>query len=197
MPPDDRVTKVADRCASHPGRPKAADCERCGRALCIVCAVPVRGVAYGPECLDTVLGDDAVLVEAPKPTRAPADRAAGVALAVALIATFAPWTRFGTGSGWWHGAWSPDVRWSMLAAVAAVVAVVAWVVAGPGRRRARLGRRVCMVACVAVAIGSLFAFLNPPPFTKPASAPWIALAASVAALVALAIVPRRPDPGEA
>jgi hypothetical protein len=195
MPPDDRATRVADRCATHPGRPTAAMCERCGRALCLVCAVPVRGVAYGPECLDEVLGPDASLVETPKPTRAPAELAAGVAIVVALLATFAPWTRFGTGSGWLHGAWSPDVRWSMVAAVSAVAAVVTWVIARPGHDGA--ARRVCMVACVGVAVGSVLAILNPPPFTKPALAPWVALAASVSALAALATASRARLPAEA
>ena len=195
MPPDDRATRVADRCATHPGRPRAATCERCGRALCLVCAVPVRGVAYGPECLDEVLGPDASLVETPKPTRAPVDLAAGVAIAVALLATFAPWTRFGTGSGWLHGAWSPDVRWSMVAAVSAVAALVAWVVARPGHDGA--ARRICMVACVVIAMGSVLAILNPPPFTKPALAPWVALAASVSALAALATASRARVPTEA
>jgi hypothetical protein len=183
MPPDERATKVADRCATHPGRPKAAACERCGRALCIGCAVPVRGVAYGPECLSEVLGDGAPAVEAPRPTRAPADRAAGVALLVALVATLAPWTRFGTGSGWFHGAWGADVRWSMLAAISAVVAAIAWWMAKPGGRT--LARRVCLVACVGGAAGSLMAILNPPPFTKPALAPGVALVAAVVALVML------------
>jgi hypothetical protein len=183
MPPDERATKVADRCATHPGRPKAAACERCGRPLCIVCAVPVRGVAYGPECLGDVLGDDVPPVETPRPTRSPADRAAGVAILVALVATLAPWTRFGTGSGWLHGAWSVDARWSMLAAISALVGAVAWWRMRPGREA--LARRVGLVACVGVAVGSLLAILNPPPFTKPALAPWIALATGVVAFVAL------------
>lgn len=184
MPPDDRATRVADRCATHPGRPKAAACERCGRPLCIACAVPVRGVAYGPECLGDVLGDDVAPVPAPGPTRSPADRVAGVAILVALAATLAPWTRFGTGSGWFHGAWSADVRWSMLAAVSALVAAVAWWRARPGR--GTIARRVCLPACVGVAAGSVLAIVNPPPFTKPAPAPWLALVAGVVAVAALA-----------
>jgi hypothetical protein len=183
MPPDERATRVADRCATHPGRPKAAACERCGRALCIGCAVPVRGVAYGPECLAEILGDDAPPVETPRPTRAPADRIAGIALAVSLGASLAPWTRFGTGSAWFHGAWSPDVRWSMLAAVAALVALVAWWFAKPGG--GTIARRACLVACTGIVVGSLFSILNPPPFTKPALAPWVALAGAVVASAAL------------
>jgi hypothetical protein len=145
-------------------------------------------VAYGPECLGDVLGDDAPVVVDPKPTRSPLDRAVGVALLVALVSTLAPWTRFGTGSGWLHGAWAWDVRWSMLAAIASLVGAIAWVAARPGR--GRFGRKVCIVASVGSALGSSFAILNPPPFTKPALAPWIALAASVTAVAMLAIDPR-------
>jgi hypothetical protein len=183
MPPDERATKVVDRCATHPGRPKAATCERCGRALCVECAVPVRGVAYGPECLGDVLGVDAPVVVTPRPTRSPLDRAAGVALGVAFVSTLAPWTRFGTGSVWLRGAWAWDVRWSMLAAISALVAIVAWALARPGSPET--ARRVCMAACVGSTVGSILAILNPPPFTRPALAPWIALIASVAALAML------------
>lgn len=195
MPPEERATRVADRCASHPGRPVAAACERCGRALCIVCVVPVRGVAYGPECLGKVLGGDAPPIESPKRTRAPSDRVAGVALLVALAATIAPWTRFGTGSSWLHGAWAFDVRWSMLAAIAALVGAVAWWSAKPGR--GPLGGRVCLLACAVVAVGSLFSILNPPPFTKPALAPWVALAGAVVALAALLAGARPGEPSTA
>jgi hypothetical protein len=54
-----------------------------------------------------------------------------------------------------------------------------------------------MVACVGVAVGSVLAILNPPPFTKPALAPWVALAASVSALAALATASRARLPAEA
>jgi hypothetical protein len=149
----------------------------------------VRGVAYGPECLGEVLGDDAPAVEAPRPTRAPADRVAGVTILVALVATLAPWTRFGTGSGWFHGAWSADVRWSLLAALAALVAAIAWWTAKPGG--GRIARRVCSAACAGTALGSLLAIVNPPPFTKAAPAPWVALAAAAVALAALLVGHRR------
>jgi hypothetical protein len=190
MPPDERVAKAADRCAIHPGRPRAATCDRCGRGLCIVCAVPVRGVAYGPECLRTVLGDDAPPEEPSQATRSTAERIAGVAILVALAASLAPWTLFGAGSGWFHGAWALDARWSMLAAPSALIGSVAWWGSGP--RGYRWGRVVCVVACAGVALGSALAIANPPPFTKAALAPWIALAAAVVALSALVIAARSP-----
>jgi uncharacterized membrane protein YfcA len=71
----------------------------------------------------------------------------------------------------------------MLAAISALVGAVAWWRMRPGREV--FARRVGLVACVGVAVGSLLAILNPPPFTKPALAPWIALATGVVAFVAL------------
>jgi hypothetical protein len=80
----------------------------------------------------------------------------------------------------------------MLAAISAFVAIVAWALARPGGPTT--ARRVCMAACVGSTVGSILAILNPPPFTRPALAPWIALIASVAALAmlraALAMQPR-------
>jgi len=110
-------------CATHPGRPAVARCGVCDRPLCLACAVPVRGEAIGAECLSAVLGDEGV--PAP-PERAHPPAAPFLALLgslVAVVGTALPWTRFGPGSGA-LGAWSGTVRWSLVAAVAAVVTFV-------------------------------------------------------------------------
>jgi len=115
----------------------------------------------------------------------------GASLAVAAIATLFPWTRFSTGSGF-AGAWALQVRWSMLTACAAVIGIVLWLVMG---RRPRVARIVAIVAGTLVAAGSLLAALNPPPFTKPALAPWIALAAgATAAILGTYAASRSPTP---
>jgi uncharacterized membrane protein YfcA len=88
----------------------------------------------------------------------------------------------------------------MLAAISALVGLVAWWFAKP--RRGMLVRRVCLLACAGIVVGSLVAIWNPPPFTKPALAPWIALVAGAAAVAALRIgsarrgrpVPDEPRP---
>lgn len=98
---------------------------------------------------------------------------------MALFVTLLPWTRFSTGSGF-AGAWATDPRWSMLAACGAVLTFVAWVGLG---RRATVARGVAILGGAVIAVGSLLAALNPPPFTKPALAPWIALAAGVVGTV--------------
>ena len=180
MPTEERTTKGTERCATHPSRLTVGTCDVCGRPLCIECAVPVRGRVLGPECLSEVLGDDIPATPTPRPWRrspSPIDRMVGASLAVAALATLFPWTRFSTGSGF-AGAWALEVRWSMLTASTAVIGLVLWLAFG---RRARVARAIAIVTGTLVAVGSLLAALNPPPFTKPALAPWISLAAGAAA----------------
>ena len=183
MPTEERVAKGVERCANHPSRLTVGTCELCGRPLCIECAVPVRGRVLGTECLSEVLGDDTPASVAPRTwrrNRSPIDRITAAFLAVAVIVTLLPWTRFSTGSGF-AGAWATDTRWSMLAACAAVLTLGAWLGL---ERRATIARAVAIAGSAVIAAGSLLAALNPPPFTKPALAPWIALAAGLCALAA-------------
>jgi hypothetical protein len=180
MPTEERTTKGAERCATHPSRLTVGTCDVCGRPLCVECAVPVRGRVLGSECLSEILGDDVPATAPPRPwrrLRSPIDRVIGASLVVAAVATLFPWTRFSTGSGF-AGAWAFDVRWSMLPACAAVIGVGIWIGFG---RRPKVVRTAAIVAGTVVAVGSLLAALNPPPFTKPAIAPWIALVAGAGA----------------
>jgi len=155
--------------------------------------VPVRGLVLGTECLSEVLGDEQP-ASSPAPrwrhrtVRAPLDRTCGWLLGVTVLATLLPWTRFSTGSGF-AGAWAIDRRWSMLAAIGAVAALVVWLASA---RRPGVARAAGIVGGAVVTIGSLMAFWNPPPFTKPALAPWIALVTGVATVVVSAIAARKP-----
>ena len=194
MPTEERTTKGTERCATHPSRLTVGTCEVCGRPLCVECAVPVRGRVLGPECLSEVLGDDIPAADPPRPwrrSRAPIDRLIGVALAITVIATLFPWTRFSTGSGF-AGAWALEVRWSMLTACVAVIGLGVWLAFG---RQSQTARIVAIVTGTIVAVGSLLASLNPPPFTKPALAPWISLAAgAAAAALGTSAASRSPTP---
>jgi len=184
MPTEERAVKGAERCATHPTRATAATCEVCGRPLCVECAVPVRGLVMGVECLSEVLGEE-VIVTASLPAwrrraiRSRADAGVGALIAVAAMATLLPWTRFGTGSGF-GGAWALDQRWSIVAACAGVAGLVAWLLLG---RHPAAARIAAIASGSIVAVGSALAILNPPPFTKPALAPWIALLAGAGAAV--------------
>jgi uncharacterized membrane protein YgdD (TMEM256/DUF423 family) len=182
MPTEERTTKGAERCATHPSRLTVGTCDVCGRPLCVECAVPVRGRVLGAECLSEMLGDDVSASTPPRRwrrLRSPADRVTGALLAVATLATFLPWTRFSTGSGF-AGAWAFDERWSMLAACAAVIGLGVWLAL---RRHPSMARTAAILAGTVVFSGSLLAVLNPPPFTKPAIAPWIGLAAGAGAAI--------------
>jgi hypothetical protein len=193
MPPEERTLKAGERCANHPSRTIVAACDVCGRPLCVECAVPVRGRVLGTECIPEILGEQTVIVP-PKPwrrraVRSPADRVAGALLAVAAGTTLLPWTRFSSGSGF-AGAWALDARWSMDVAVVSVVALMLWFLLG---RRPRATRVVAIIGGTLIAAASWLAILNPPPFTKPALAPWLALAAGVGAAVVGVIALGRPS----
>ena len=182
MSTEERTMKGADRCATHPSRLTVGICDVCGRPLCVECAVPVKGRVLGAECLSEVLGNDIPASAPPRRwrrLRSSADRITGALLAVATLATLLPWTHFSTGSGF-AGAWAFDGRWSMLAASAAVIGLGVWLAFG---RRPSVARAVAIVSGTVVVIGSSLAVVNPPPFTKPALAPWVGLAAGAAAAI--------------
>jgi hypothetical protein len=80
----------------------------------------------------------------------------------------------------------------MLTACAAVTGLILWFVFG---RRPKVARTIAIISGTIVAVGSLLAALNPPPFTKPALAPWISLAAgAVAAILGAYASSRSPAP---
>src|SRR6266545_746437 len=62
VPVDEKSTKSGDRCDLHPASPSVAECQSCGRPLCLPCAVPVRGRVLGVECLEAALGPDSTVV---------------------------------------------------------------------------------------------------------------------------------------
>jgi hypothetical protein len=172
------VAKTTDRCELHPGKATVARCDTCDRALCLVCATPVRGQVFGPECLPSDVSSDEPVAPVRKSPMPRAWLALGISLAILVAASFLPWTRFGSASGW-CGAWGWPMRWSMLAALAGAPALVLWLA-----RRRHPGRRVALILAmlaVAAGVGALLAIANPPPFTKAAVAPWIALAAGLVA----------------
>lgn len=144
--------------------------------MCLWCAVPVRGVAYGAECVGGVIGEaDPVQPAAPR-RRPPIHVAIGFGLAVA--ATVLPWTTFGEGSTAF-GAWSLSPRWALLAAFAAVGGVV---VALLGLRRPAHNRRwdtVTIGLGVAVVLGGTLEWFRPPFPSHPSIVPWIAAAAGL------------------
>jgi hypothetical protein len=148
--------------------------------MCLWCAVPIRGVAYGNECLRLVLGDDRPVEEEAPPARATLRVVAGFALAV--VATLLPWTAFGEGDSMF-GAWGLSPRWATLAAVGSALGLL---VAFAGRRRAHPDPRwdvAEIVLAAAVVAGSILEWFRPPFPSRPSLVPWIAATGGALALV--------------
>ena len=192
----DRSGDVAhERCIHHPSRGAIERCSVCGRPICLSCAVPVRGRVIGPECLSDELGDPG-LAAPPDLERAVAGSWGTVAGAVlAVVATIGPWTRTGAGDRL-LGAWVPSLRWSMVAAVAAVALLPAtwWFRA----RGSRSGAALVILGGVAVVAAAALAIAFPPTFQAASWGPWIAAlggAIAVAGAIASRVVERRPGQG--
>ena len=99
------------RCSIHSGEDSVAVCDVCGRALCIACAIPVRGSVVGQECLSEVLEDPPPAPDPPGPP----PRARAIALGGFLLvvgSSILPWARYGDASGT-LGAWT--LHWSLVA----------------------------------------------------------------------------------
>jgi hypothetical protein len=111
------------RCANHAAMPAVGACDVCGKAICVSCAIPVRGKLVCHDCLGTVLEDvpatSAPPERLPLPGRGDAFAAMGFGLVVVL--SVFPWTRFGDRSGFLE-AWLP--HWSLIAVGAATAGLV-------------------------------------------------------------------------
>lgn len=184
-----------EKCVHHPNRAAVARCSACEEPICLPCAVPVRGRVIGPECLAAELGDPGLTVPPETVTAVPRSTAAVAGAVVAVVATIGPWTRTGAGDRL-LGAWVPSVRWSMIAALAAIalLGVALWFRARGTRTLATL----VIVGGAAVASGSALAIAFPPTFQEASWGPWLgAVGGAVAAAGAIAsiLAERRPGQG--
>ena len=179
--------KMANRCHTHPSAASVSRCERCGKPVCLACAVPIRGSVFGAECLPADLRVSAPPVD-------PVDGAtlsiAGGAVLVALIATVLPWARFGGWLGAWSFSFGRTFAWSILVVPAAVVGCLVWLL---GRRRRRIGAAAWTIAGLGgiVALGGYLSIVKPPAFERPWLGPYVALGAGLVALVAGIVSARR------
>jgi hypothetical protein len=181
-----------ERCVHHPARAAVARCSSCEEPICLPCAVPVRGRVIGPECLAAELGDPGLTAPPEAVTAVPRSMAAVAGAVLAVVATIGPWTRTGAGDRAF-GAWVPSMRWSMIAAVAAVALLgVAWWFRGRGTRT---GAAFVVIGGVAVASGSALAIAFPPTFQKASWGPWIgAVGGAIAVAGAIASIARERRP---
>lgn len=155
-------------------------CDVCGASLCLGCAVPVRGVAVGPECLAKLLDDAEPTAPPPAPSLSRADAVAAVAFGLVILLSIFPWSRFAAASGPF-GAWT--MHWSLLAVAGAALGL--FVAVAPVRRRLDPSVEVIiqLVLAVAVATGAFLHYDRPPPLSSPTVVP---ILAGLAAMVATA-----------
>lgn len=177
MSTEERTARAS--CETHPRSPSVAGCDVCGRALCLACAVPVRGRVIGPECLPEVLGtEDLGELPAPPRPRRPGLWLAAAAFLMAFVATLLPWTRFGTGSGRF-GAWSLSFRWSLVVVGGAGAGtLLATLLLARRRPSGRVAAVALAALAIVVAAGAVLHILRPPPFTNASLGPWGALVAA-------------------
>jgi hypothetical protein len=193
---DDAPDALAhERCIHHPSRPAVARCEVCEEPICLACAVPVRGRTIGPECLADELGDPALPAPPePEPRVVAGSSTALAGAAVAVAATLGPWTRTGAGDRF-LGAWVPDLRWSMVAAVASIALLLtAWWLRARGTRA---GATAVTVGGAVVVAASILAIAFPPTFQVASWGPWAgAVGGAVAVAGSIASLARERRPGQ-
>lgn len=173
MADGERATTRPGRCANHPGVAQAATCDLCGRPLCVACAVPVRGVPVGPECLPKVLDDPQPVAPPPLSIVPRGDAFAIVGFAVVLAFSVLPWSRFGDQSRLF-GAWTP--HWSLVAVAASAAGLV---LAVAYRRRApapgmEIGTYLGLAVVIAMA-SYLHHHRQTPPLSPPSVVPLLAV----------------------
>jgi hypothetical protein len=192
--PDERSSRVLERCDRHPGVPAVARCDECGRPMCLACSTPVRGRTYGSECLATVLGPDAPTAIEPRPVRPDLVTRVVmvVAFGVAALATTLPWSRFGPGSGAF-GAWTRSGRWSLVAAVASVAGLILAAVSLARPEPSRPRDVACAALGAAVALAAALSVMFPPAFSRPWLGPWAALVSGLIACGASLVALRSPE----
>lgn len=144
--------------------------------MCLACTTPVRGKTFGAECLSTALGAEvAPIPETPRAVpRSAARRLALVAFGLAALATTVPWSRFGPGSGP-LGAWIRAPRWSVVAAIAAVLGLALALAQRNTRVRTPAWDTALASLGALVAVASLLDLMFPPAFSHPWLGPWVAV----------------------
>jgi hypothetical protein len=149
----------------------------------------------GPECLAAELGDPGLAAPPEAIDAGPRSSAVVVGAGLAVVATIGPWTRTGAGDRL-LGAWVPSVRWSMIAAVAAIALLgVAWWFRARGNRTAAI---LVIIGGAAVASSSALAIAFPPTFQEASWGPWLGAvggAIAMAGAIASIALERRPRQG--
>jgi hypothetical protein len=170
----------AGRCANHPIVASVGACDLCGRALCLGCAVPVRGRVIGPECLSKVLVDAPPLPHVPDPIPARGGRLALVGFGVVVITSVFPWSRLGDSSGYF-GAWAP--HWSLVAIGAAVLGLLLILVDRFRPADPRVGTASLFLLAIVAGAAAFLHHRHPPLLAVSTIWPWFAVAGAGVAIL--------------
>jgi hypothetical protein len=174
------ATLARERCAIHPDRGAVGHCERCGRTVCLECAIPFRGAVRCERCAALELGDPEPAPEERR-RRIRAEHLQLALLLVALAATIPPWHRSGTLttrlSAWTFGL----DGWAALSCVFLAAATVLILVAALRRSLTAqaVGAGSVLSALAAISIGVTLA--RAPGFFSATAAPFLGLGATILA----------------
>ena len=159
-------TTVCDR---HPGAVARDTCRRCGRAVCLACAIPVRGEILCPECVREELGADVPAGAGPAPPRV-SPWGGALFLATALVAML-PWDSSGERTGWFSALSLRPDPWPLIA----VAFLVAAGVLGLRRVDPRRPRRWGHLAAGVLGLAAVLVATPAPEFATRSPVPYLVL----------------------
>ena len=171
-------------------------CAACGRTACLSCAVPVRGRVLCIECATREVGIPPPSVPAePRRVFKVAHVAAAALFAVGVLATLAPWDRFGILTTM-LSAWRPENPWPLVASISVLVGAVAApaFLAPRMRRPSRYSATAYMILAIVAGTATIVELLGAPSYVIHTPAPYVILAASLAILVVGIVMLRRRFP---
>ena len=178
----DEASAAKQRCGVHTDRPSVGRCQECGRPACLGCAVPFRGRLLCRTCAARALGTPRPEEAVPGASTGP-DLVVGAALAVGLLATIPPWHQAGSLSEA-LSAWSPSGELPVFVAVLALAGAAARTLGAALLHRTGRGSTAGAAALSAVEAGVIaFSLIRAPDFYAFTLAPFVALAAGMAAAV--------------
>ena len=176
-------------CQQHADRPAVGTCGRCGRTLCLECAIPFRGGLRCDACAAIELGDPAP-PPAPRRPRIGLPRAAPALLLLALVATIPPWHRSGTLTST-LSAWRPSLDpWATIGSVTVALAAAVLLVA-LRRAHARGWTSAGGGLAAAGAVATLVSLVRAPDFFTATPAPFVTLLAAAAGAILAWLVAKR------
>lgn len=179
------ATEVPGTCAEHDDRPAVGTCGRCGRTVCVECAIPFHGALRCESCAAIELGD-------PAPPPAARRRLLGLErislllLVIGLLASIPPWHRSGTLTSVFS-AWRPvPDPWSMVASALVAAAGVLCALALRRRRASRAWALSWALLALVAALTVVLDLMNAPNFFRVTAAPAVmATAATLAGVLGM------------